>query len=253
MQSLARHVYIEDHFPGVTLGAILLEEGLVQVDAPPSPEDVRTWRGALMTLGGSSQRLLVNLDAHPDRTLGARAMDCMVLAQEKTVAVFRSRPTTFKAQGDETGSDWEGIPGLSSIRWIFPELTFDQDMTIHWGDMTVRMEYHPGPATGASWVILPEVKIVFVGDAVLRNQPPFLEPECIRYQVHFLKLAQTRIGKFAQKKTSLEALDDLGKSLLGEFKVPSKNQAKYLRRLKHGIYQYYIHNFQPSDRAAAEE
>ncbi len=286
MQSLARHVYIEDHFPGVTLGAILLEEGLVQVDAPPSPEDVRTWRGALMTLGGSSQRLLINLDAHPDRTLGARAMDCMVLAQEKTVAVFRSRPTTFKAQGDETGSDWEGIPGLNSIRWVFPELTFDQEMTIHWGEVTVRVEYHPGPSTGASWVILPELKIVFVGDVVLRNQPPFLanadipawletlsvlgsvkykgwqvvagrggvvEPEYIRSQAHFLKLAQTRISKFAQKKTSLDALDDMAKSLLGEFKVPQKSQAKYLRRLKHGIYQYFIHNFQPSDRMAVEE
>jgi len=40
--------------------------------------------------------------------------------------------------------------------------------------MTVKVEYHPGPATGASWVILPELQIVFVGDAVLRNQPPFL-------------------------------------------------------------------------------
>ena len=286
MQSLARHVYMEDHFPGVTLGAILLEDGLIQVDAPPSPEDVRTWRGALMTLGGGSHRILVNLDAHPDRTLGARAMDCMVMAQEKTVAVFRSRPTTFKAQGDETGSDWENIPGLSSIRWVFPELTFDEGITLHWGEMTVKVEYHPGPATGASWVILPELQIVFVGDAVLRNQPPFLanadlpawldtlsllgspafkgwqvvsgrsglvEADSIRSQIHFLKMAQTKIGKFAQKKPSLEALDDLAKTLLGEFKVANKYQAKYLRRLKHGIYQYYIHNFQPTDRAGVEE
>ncbi|MEK7259881.1 MAG: quinolinate synthase NadA, partial [Pseudomonadota bacterium] len=50
-------------------------------------------------------------DAHPDRTLGVRAMDCTVIAHEKTAQAFRNRPNTFKAQGDETGSNWEAIPG----------------------------------------------------------------------------------------------------------------------------------------------
>ena len=63
----------------MTLGVINLPHGLVQMDAPPSPEDARTWRAALLSLGGGSERLLVNLDAHPDRTLGARAMDCTVV------------------------------------------------------------------------------------------------------------------------------------------------------------------------------
>ena len=286
MQAIARDVYIEDHYPGVTLGAIPLADGLIQVDSPPSPEDVRAWRAAMMTLSSGSDRLLINLDAHPDRTLGARAMDCTVLAHEKTAAVFRSRPTTFKAQGDETGSDWESIPGLGNVRWVIPELTFSQEMTLHWGDTVVTVEYHPGPAGGASWVILPEVKVAFVGDAVMRGQPPFLSnadipawqetlkllaspayrgwqvisgrgglvnADHIRAQANFLKLAQNKIEKFAQKKASLEAMDDLAKSLLGEFKVPANRQHKYFRRLRHGIYQYYVRNYQPSGRTTGEE
>lgn len=286
MQALTSDVFIEDHFPGVTLGAILLENGLVQVDAPPSPEDVRTWRASLMSLSGGPERLMINLDAHPDRTLGARAMDCMVLAHEKTASVFRSRPTTFKAQGEETGSDWEGIPGLGSVRWVTPEITFEQEITIHWGGLTVRVEYHPGPAIGASWVILPEAKIVFVGDAVLRNQPPFLsnadipawqetlkllssssfrgwqvvsgrgglvDVDQIRAQSQFLKLTLSRIAKFAQKRNSMEAMDDLAKSLLGEIKFATKHQNRYLRRLRHGIFQYYTRNFQPSGKTTSDE
>jgi hypothetical protein len=127
MQSVADNVYIEDHYLGVTLGVIQQSRGLIQVDAPPSPEDSRSWRGALMSLSGGPDRLLVNLDAHPDRTLGARAMDCTVIAQEKTAQVFRSRPTTFKAQGTETGADWETIAGLhrarrSLLRTVGPSL-----------------------------------------------------------------------------------------------------------------------------------
>ena len=112
MQSISDSVYIEDHYLGATLGVIQQPRGLVQVDAPPAPEDGRAWRAALMGLGSGPERVLINLDAHPDRTLGARTMDCTVIAHEKTAAVFRVRPTTFKAQGNETGSDWETIPGL---------------------------------------------------------------------------------------------------------------------------------------------
>lgn len=286
MQAIARDIYIEDQYPGVTLGAIPLTHGLIQVDAPPSPEDGRAWRAALLNLSSSSERLLINLDAHPDRTLGARAMDCTVLAHEKAAAVFRSRPTTFKAQGEETGADWESIPGLGNVRWVPPELTFSQEMTLHWGDFTVVVEHHPGPAVGASWVILPELKVVFIGDAVMRGQPPFLSnadipawletlkllgsptyrgwqvvsgrgglvnADHIRNQADFLKQAQNKIEKLAQKKSSLEALENLATTLLGEFKVPASRQHKYIRRLRYGIYQYYIRHYQPSGRTAGEE
>ena len=98
MQEITRNVHIEDQYPGVTLGVIVTPRGLIQIDAPPSPEDARSWRAALMNLGGGMERVLINLDAHPDRTLGARAMDCTVIAHEKTAYTFRNRPGTFKAQ-----------------------------------------------------------------------------------------------------------------------------------------------------------
>ena len=38
----------------------------------------------------------------------------------------------------------------------------------------IWIEHHPGPAPGAIWVEIPSKKIVFVGDAVVEHQPPFL-------------------------------------------------------------------------------
>src|SRR5258708_29615619 len=174
MQPIADSVYMEDHYLGVTLGVIQQPRGLIQIDAPPAPEDSRAWRAALMGLGAGAERVLVTLDAHPDRTLGGRTMDCTVLAHEKTAAVFRSRPTTFKAQGNETGSDWETIPGLGTVRWAPPEISFTNQMALHWGEKPVMFEHHAGPTNGSIWVIVPEDKVVFVGDTVLKNQPPFL-------------------------------------------------------------------------------
>ena len=58
MQSISDSVYIEDHYLGATLGVIQQPRGLVQVDAPPAPEDGRAWRAALMGLGSGPERVL---------------------------------------------------------------------------------------------------------------------------------------------------------------------------------------------------
>ena len=289
MQAIAEDVYIENQYLGVTLGAIRLPHGLIQVDAPPSPEDVRSWRATLLSLGGSSERLLVNLDTHPDRTLGARSMDCTVVAQEKATQVFRSRPSTFKTQGDETGADWETIPGLGNVRWAPPEISFSHAMTIHWGGTSVLLEHHPGPGVGASWVILPEPKVVFVGDTLVPNQPPFLASadlpawidalkvllspayrgwlvvsgrgglaavEVIRAQVEYLKHILGKLDKLAEKKSPSEEIEKLIAPLLSGFKIPNDRQRQYAQRLRYGLNQYYaqhllgMRHYRPTNNAA---
>jgi len=271
MQEIIKNIYIEDQFPGVTLGVIVTPRGLIQIDAPPSPEDARSWRAALMNLGGGMERVLINLDAHPDRTLGARAMDCTVIAHEKTANTFRTRPNTFKAQGEETGSDWESISGLGSVRWAPPEISFLDQMTLHWSDTPVLLEHYAGPSSGSIWVRLPEEKIVFVGDAVLKNQPPFfaganlidwmtalnllLGPtfkgytvissrggvvtnNIIKTQLDFLKHAHDKLDKITTKKPKPAATEKLVTSLLAWFKAPAARQKQFAQRLRYGLLHY---------------
>ena len=276
MQEITNTIFIEDQFHGVTLGVIVTPRGLIQIDAPPSPEDARSWRAALMNLGGGMERALINLDAHPDRTLGARAMDCTVIAHEKTANMFRTRPNTFKAQGEETGADWESIPGLGSVRWSPPEISFLDQMTLHWGDTPVVLEHHAGPSSGSIWVHLPEEKIVFVGDAVLKNQPPFfaganltdwitalnllLGPEfkgytiissrggvvttnIVKTQLDFIKQVHDKLDKVTAKKANPAAIEKLVTTLLTSFKAPAARQKQFAQRLRYGLLHY---NSRPS-------
>jgi cyclase len=276
MQEITNNIFIEDQFHGVTLGVIVTPRGLIQIDAPPSPEDARSWRAALMNLGGGMERALINLDAHPDRTLGARAMDCTVIAHEKTANTFRTRPNTFKAQGEETGADWESIPGLGSVRWSPPEISFLDQMTLHWGDTPVVLEHHAGPSSGSIWVHLPEEKIVFVGDAVLKNQPPFfaganltdwitalnllLGPDfkgytiissrggvvttnIVKTQLDFIKVVHDKLDKVTAKKANPAAIEKLVTTLLASFKAPAARQKQFAQRLRYGLLHY---NARPS-------
>jgi glyoxylase-like metal-dependent hydrolase (beta-lactamase superfamily II) len=285
MEAIAKNVYIEDRYLGVTLGVITQPRGLVLIDAPPSPEDSRSWRASLMGMGNGIERVLINLDSHPDRTLGARAMDCTVIAHEKTALAFRNRPNTFKAQGEETGANWEAIPGLGSVRWAPPEISFLETMTLHWSDSPIHLESHPGPTKGAIWVILPGEKIVFVGDGVIKGQPPFLAhselpdwiesldllqtkykgftvvsgrggvvtPQVVKHQAEVLKRMLDKLEKLGRKRSSVAAVDKLAEPMLKEFKAPVARHKQYAQRLRYGLHQYYIRHYLSSSRHMMEE
>lgn len=271
MQEIVKNIYIEDQYPGVTLGVIVTPRGLIQIDAPPSPEDARSWRATLMSLGGGMERVLINMDAHPDRTLGARSMDCTVIAHEKIAQIFRTRPGTFKAQGEETGADWEAIPGLGSVRWAPPEISFSSQMSLHWGSTPVLLEHRPGPSNGSIWVHLPEEKVIFIGDSVLKNQPPFLAgsnlkawleslnmlqdaaykgytfissrggvvtTSAIKSQYDLLKHIHDKLDKGAAKKPNPATIEKMIVSLLTWFKAPAARQKQFAQRLRYGLLHY---------------
>lgn len=285
MQELANHVYIETSYPGVTLGAINWSHGLVLIDAPFRPEDARSWRSALLALGGGVDRLLVNLDIHFDRTLGVRGMECMVVGHEKLAEVFRNRPVTFKTQGTETGAEWELYNGLGSIRWVPPEITFTERMLIHWDDNPLSLEAHAGPSIGAIWAVLPQQRIAFIGDAILPDQPPYLAAadlpawittlkplltpayqeyllvsgrggpvahQQVRHQLSYLEKIHAMLEDLAQHKAPAAETASLVSSLVKDFEVPSQREMQFRQRLQHGLYQYYIRHYQPTEEEIAE-
>lgn len=278
MQQIKRGIYYEDSYLGVTLGALVFSHGTIMVDAPLRPEDARSWRSALLNQRGGTNRLLVCLDAHLDRTLGARAMDTTVVAHLKTAQVFRNRPNIFKGQSAESGADWETYNDAIGTRWAAPDITFTQRMSLFWGGPEVILEHHPGPTTGSIWAIIPAEKVIFVGDAVQPEQPPFLSNadltawietldvllnkykdyltvsgrggpiayDAVRAQHHYLKNIARGMERLAKRNAAPEATEDLIPGLLNEVEYPPDRQEQYTQRLRSGLYQYYTRRYRPS-------
>jgi len=277
MQEIHKAIYYETAYAGVTLGALTLSHGTILIDAPLRVEDARLWRGAVQALSANANRLLVNLDTHPDRTLGARAMECPVVSHQKVAQAFRSRPSVFKGQNADSGSEWEAQNDAVGTRWAIPDITFTHHLHLHWGPPSVFLEYHPGPATGAIWAIVPAAKIVFVGDAVLVNQPPFLAGadipawleglalllkdyrdfqiisgrgglvtvEAVQFQKNLLTNILRGLDKLARRKAAPEETETLVPSLLSELGFTSHTEEQYMLRLRHGLYQYYARRHRP--------
>jgi glyoxylase-like metal-dependent hydrolase (beta-lactamase superfamily II) len=279
MQQIAHGIFYEASYPGVTIGAILTPHGTVLIDAPLRSEDARAWLNLLYTFGSKSNRVLVNLDAHPDRTLGARSMECTILAHQKTAQIFRGRPSIFKGQNVESGSEWETYDEMVGTRWALPDITFTHRLTLHWGDPETIIEHHPGAAPGGIWVIVPSVKVAFVGDTILPNQPLFLTNadiptwidtldvlldnyrnyaivsgrggpvpvEAVSKQQQHLKHILKGMERLAKRNAQVDAVEDLIPGLLNDLTYAPELQDTYFQRYRHGLFQYYARRYRPSE------
>ncbi len=277
MQQIEKNIFISNTYPGVTLGALALPYGVLMIDAPPHPDHGRSWQASLRNQGGVS-RMLVNMDSHIDRTLGVRVLDCPVIAHEKTNVELDTRPAIFKGQTLETGAEWEICEGLSGLRWTKPTVTFTDQMMLEWGDYTVILEHHAGPNPGAIWLIVPEASVVFVGDTVVVNQPPFLENanlndwinaldilltpafknhlivsgrsglinvQNVRDQRSFLKEIQKKLEKLHEKNSLPTATESLIPTLLSHLEFPADRTEQYTQRLRYGLHHYYKQHYFP--------
>ena len=276
MQSLKENVHIEDKYTGVTLGVLNLPHGLIYIDAPPIPEDGRSWRADLIDLDSGYERILINLDENIDRTIGSRAMDCPVLAHEKTAEFFRNRSNTFKAQGQSTGATWETIPSLGNIRWAPPQITLSERITLHWGETPIILEHHPSTNKGAIWLFLPEEKIVFVGDLILKNQPPFFAnanlplwledlallssdayqgytvvsgrggvcaSSTLEKQSEIIETAHKKLEALAKKDAEVEKTEKIIPDLLSPLRFLASEREIFTQRLRYGLKEYYLHHY----------
>jgi cyclase len=275
MQEIGSHIYMETAYSGVTLGVIAWDHGLILIDAPFKADDTRSWRASLLNMGSSADRMLVNLDAHVDRTLGVRAMDCTVVGHEEIAEAFRSRPLTFKAQSNDTGAEWELHEGIGNTRWAPPEITFTQNLIVHWDDNPIYIEHWPGAAIGSICIRIPKEKIIFLGDIVTPQQPPFLaeanlpawitalkrllEPEFSDYlmisgrtgiirqhdvkeQLNFIELVKKQLEQLASGE-SAEITDKMVPQLMSYFSPQPERTAHFQHRLQFGLRQYYLHHF----------
>ncbi|MBI9049587.1 MAG: hypothetical protein JEZ00_09215 [Anaerolineaceae bacterium] len=186
MQEISTNVYIDTSYEGVTLGALKWPHGLILIDAPFRPEDIRSWRSSLMNMGGGNH-LLINMDCHADRLLGAKAMESIVVAHDEVSHLLLSRPATFKTIPADMGCDWENFESLGNIRWAIPEISFSDQFSVLWDKSPINLISRPGCAKGAIWVQLPEEKILFVGDCVVAHQPPYFATANIPVWIQNLK------------------------------------------------------------------
>ncbi len=272
MQEIAKDIFIETKYSGVVVGAICTKHGNILIDSPFRIEDVKSWRVTLNAKGGMSERLLINLDTHMDRTLGVKGMESPVIAQANAISMVKSRPGALRAQELEAGAMWETYDGLSNMRWIPPEITFEEKLSINWGTKEVILHHHSGANSAGIWVDIPDEKLVFVGDSVLVTQPPFLAfadleewlkdiktllspayrnhvivggrngivtKDDVREMAKLIKGIQTACNRVQEKGVAPDTATLLAEKINKNFEDQKENREVFINRLKWGLTSYF--------------
>jgi len=142
-------------------------------------------------------------------------------------------------------------------------------MRVHIGERTVLFLHRPGPTPGAIWMVLPEAKVVFIGDAVTVKEPPYfgnanidqwleslddlrgarfraykfvsgrdglVKRSDVNDMARFLRRIPNRIQDFAKRGGSPELADGYAKELIASFtKVQSARADTCMLRLKASV------------------
>lgn len=171
MQELTPNVSIQQNALGLYTGIVQTKDGNILIDSPYRTDEPKAWGNRTTK---SDAIFLVLLDTQYDRTLSAKGCDCITVSQSDFLLPAKPRQQAVKLQEELLGSG-DGHESIgSSARPFSPEVSFDQNMNLFFGETEVLLEHHTGSNVAGIWAILPQEKVIFVGDSVMVDQPPFL-------------------------------------------------------------------------------
>lgn len=175
MKEIANNIYIEQSYPGVVSCVLRYSHGLILIDAPFRADDQESWLQKMAHFGGGVGQLMVMLDTNTDRLYGMQLSAHPVLTHENSLEIIRNLPSNPRIPEMQARSDSESYDQAQNFRWPLPDMTYSKQVSIHWADHPVVVTHQPGGHLAGSWVWYDKEKIIFVGDSVVVDQPPFLE------------------------------------------------------------------------------
>ncbi len=274
MQKLAPKVFLENKYIGVNLGLVVTSEGLLLVDSPLHPEEVNEWWKVVSARG--RPKFLILLDSHPDRVLGSRTLKLPAIAQDQTLKTIREWADTFKGNAHPIGAEADQLKRITGVNNAIPEITFSERMVIHMGGKEIVFLHRPGPRPGSMWMVIPDLSVVFVGDTVTIDEPPYvgvsdieawlnsldelrgsdmksytLISSCggrinrkdINHMARFLRKVQSRVEKLNDEKSRNEEMERLVIDLMGDFSIRAMREDLILKRLKTGLLDQSLLHF----------
>jgi glyoxylase-like metal-dependent hydrolase (beta-lactamase superfamily II) len=270
MRRVASQVWIEDKFPSCEIGVISSQDDLLLIDTPLLVDDVKQWQTEVESIG--NVRYVALIDSHPDRVLGTRGLDLPRVAHDLTLETIREWSDTFKGSTHPIGAESDRLKRVTGVHSALPEISFNQELILRLGAKDIRFLHRSGPRPGSIWILDDTTSVVFVGDAVCLNSPPYLgvsdlalwlellddlrKLEANGYKVisahggranrddinnmaRFLRKVENRLEKLDKADDHTVAAAQFAEELIEDFKVPNQDKEIALLRLQTGLMDLY--------------
>jgi glyoxylase-like metal-dependent hydrolase (beta-lactamase superfamily II) len=270
MRKITSDVYIENKFPAVCLGLIRIDGKTLLIDCPIRLEDSRVWLMESLEYGESVYTVI--LDHHPDRIVGARDLQMPLVGHSMTSQIMATKSDSFKGSAHPIGAETDRLKRVTGISRSIPNLTFSDKMTIRLGRGEVEVWHRPGPMDGSIWVVFHKQEVIFIGDAVTVEEPPFvgeanipawletldelrsadlrsyrllssrdgeIDRDKINSMARLLRKVQLRVDRIEKTGDSGAGFDKIAAELLSNFTLSGSRRDRAHLRLRVGVEDLY--------------
>lgn len=178
IREIAPDLFIETEFHGANVGFCISDDGVVLIDTPMLPDDARAWLAEIRKRTDQEIKYIINTDHHRGHILGNQYFPtARVIAHEFAWKNMNSYGDSFRTRllnlyrdrMPEAVEEWK-----RDLRIIKPELTFVDRTILFKGDKEIHLIPVGGHTQATTVVYLPNEKILFAGDLVVTDRPPFL-------------------------------------------------------------------------------
>jgi cyclase len=178
MREVAPSILVETGFHGANVGAILTGEGVILIDTPMLPEDADTWLEEIRKRTNEPILYILNTDHHRGHIIGNQYFPmATVIAHEFAWKNMKSYGDSFRTRllnlyrnrMPEAAEEWK-----QNLKIIEPEITFTGRITLFKGDKEIHLIPLGGHTPATTVIYLPQDGLLFAGDVVVTDRPPFL-------------------------------------------------------------------------------
>jgi len=170
MKKITDNIYVESEFSRCNNNYVITSEGVVVIDTPMMPADVKKMVAETAKFG--PVRYVINGEPHGDHVSGNCYYGGTVVSHEGTREMMLDMDVEdFREQMKRMAPD--SPPVDNDFRYRLPEITLSDKMTIYLGDHTFHLMHMPGHTPYNLAVHVPEERTVFTSDNVNLGMPIF--------------------------------------------------------------------------------
>ncbi len=178
IREIAPNIFVETEYHGANVAFIVTGEGVILIDTPMLPDEARHWRSVIAATTDEEIIYIINTDHHRAHVIGNQHFPtATVIAHEHAWKEMKSYGDSFRTRLinmyrdriPEAVAEWK-----ESLEIIKPEITFTSRTMLFKGDKEIHLIPLGGHTPATTVVYFPQEKLLFTGDLVVTNRPPFL-------------------------------------------------------------------------------
>jgi cyclase len=168
-------VYVETKYGSGNVGFVVTGEGVVCIDAPMLPSDVRDWKAQIASVTDEPIITLIQSDFDQARVIGTNLFQVPLVAHDAImdrIKIYSNEKAV--TQINEMIAQDGGDIDADRVGWQVrvPDVTFSERLVLYKGARVIHVLHGGGHSPATSMVHLPEYDLVFSGDVVFCDQHP---------------------------------------------------------------------------------